>query len=345
MRLSVLDQSPIAHGATGADALRNTLELARLADRLGYHRYWVAEHHGGPMLACASPEVLIGPIAAATERIRVGSGGVMLPHYSPLKVAESFSMLAALAPGRIDLGIGRAPGTDARTMLALQRDRRQAAPDDFPQQLAELLAYLDGELPAGHPFAGLARVLPGRPETLVPWLLGSSSQSGLWAAELGLPYAFADFISAQGAPIAQDYRRRFQPSARLEDPQVAVAVWAIAAETEEEALRLGASGKMAFTLLRRGQLVPVPPVETAVAFLEREGIALDHRGHGRRTILGTPEQVRAEIEQVARDYGAQEAIVVSIVHSHAARMRSYELIAEAFGLGRGAVTASGVAGT
>ncbi|HEX5146549.1 MAG TPA: LLM class flavin-dependent oxidoreductase, partial [Conexibacter sp.] len=262
LRLSVLDQSPIAAGASGADALRNSLDLARLADALGYHRYWVAEHHGGPMLASPSPEVLIGPIAAATQRIRVGSGGVMLPHYSPLKVAESFSMLAGLSPGRIDLGIGRAPGTDQRTTLALQRDRRTPAPDDFPSQLAELLGYLDGELPAGHPFAGLARVLPGRPEAPEPWLLGSSPQSALWAAELGLPYAFADFINAQGAPIAQDYRERFQSSARHEDPVVAVAVWAIAADTEEEALRLGASGKMAFALLRRGRLLPVPPVET-----------------------------------------------------------------------------------
>jgi luciferase family oxidoreductase group 1 len=334
LRLSVLDQSPIAHGATGADALRNTLALARLTDALGYHRYWVAEHHGGPMLACASPEVLIGPIAAATKQIRVGSGGVMLPHYSPLKVAESFSMLAGLSPGRIDLGIGRAPGTDQRTMLALQRDRRHAMTDDFPQQLAELLGYLDGELPAGHPFAGLARVLPGRPEAPQPWLLGSSPQSGLWAAELGLPYAFADFINALGAPMAQDYRQRFQASMRLENPQVAVAIWAIAADTDEEALRLGASAKMSFTLLRRGQLVPVPPVETAVAFLEREGIPLDKVGHGRRTILGTPERVRAEIEQVARGYGAEEAIVVTITYDHAARLRSYELIAEAFGLER-----------
>ncbi len=332
LRLSVLDQSPISHGATGADALRNSLDLARLADDLGYHRYWVAEHHGGPMLASPSPEVLIGPIALATRAIRVGSGGVMLPHYSPLKVAESFSMLAGLAPGRIDLGIGRAPGTDQRTMLALQRDRRTPAPDDFPQQLAELLAYLDGELPAGHPFAGLARVLPGRPERPEPWLLGSSAQSGLWAAELGLPYAFADFINAGGAPFAQDYRQRFQASMRLENPQVAVAVWAIAADADEEALRLGASAKMSFTLLRRGQLVPVPPVETAIAFLEREGIPLDKAGHGRRTILGTPDRVRAEIEQVARDYGAEEAIVVTITHDHAARRRSYELMAEAFGL-------------
>ncbi len=198
MRLSVLDQSPISAGATGPDALANTLDLARLADRLGYHRYWVAEHHGGPMLAGPAPEVLIGPIAAATERIRVGSGGVMLPHYSPLKVAEAFSLLAGLFPGRIDLGLGRAAGTDPMTTYALQRDRRQAAPDDFPDQLAELIAYLDDALPADHPFARLARSLPGRPEVPEPWLLGSSPQSGIWAAQRGLPYAFADFINPDG---------------------------------------------------------------------------------------------------------------------------------------------------
>src|SRR3954464_4251083 len=154
--IGVLDQSPVAEGSTGADALRNTLDLARLADELGYHRYWVAEHHGGAMLASASPEALIGPIAAAAPRMRVGSGGVMLPHYSPLKVAETFSVLSALYPDRIDLGIGRAPGTDPMTMFALQRDRPQAAPDDFPQQLAELLGYLHDDLPAEHPFRRLA---------------------------------------------------------------------------------------------------------------------------------------------------------------------------------------------
>ncbi|MBV8712349.1 MAG: MsnO8 family LLM class oxidoreductase, partial [Solirubrobacterales bacterium] len=191
MRLSVLDQSPIPEGSTGADALHNTLDLARLADELGYHRYWVAEHHGGPMLASASPEALIGPIAAATKNIRVGSGGVMLPHYSPLKVAETFTILAGLYPGRIDLGIGRAAGTDPLTTFALQRDRRQAAPDDFPQQLAELLAYFDDALPADHPFARLAGTLPGRPELPTPWLLGSSPQSAIWAGQLALPYAFA----------------------------------------------------------------------------------------------------------------------------------------------------------
>src|SRR5207248_419039 len=195
MRLSVLDQSPIPEGSTGADALHNTLDLARLADELGYHRYWVAEHHGGSMLASASPEALIGPIAAATSTIRVGSGGVMLPHYSPLKVAETFTVLAALYPGRIDLGIGRAAGTDPLTTFALQRDRRQAAPDDFPQQLAELIAYFNDSLPTDHPFRHLAATLPGRPELPELWLLGSSPQSAIWAGELGLPYAFADFIN------------------------------------------------------------------------------------------------------------------------------------------------------
>src|SRR5579862_3039066 len=222
MRLSVLDQSPIAEGSTGGQALHNTLDLARSCDGLGYHRYWVAEHHGGPMLAGPSPEALIGPLAAATAAIRVGSGGVMLPHYSPLKVAETFSLLAGLFPGRIDLGIGRASGTDPLTTFALQRDRRQAAPDDFPQQLAELLAYFDDALPADHPFRHLAATLPGRPELPVPWLLGSSQQSAIWAAEVGLPYAFADFINPEGAAIARDYQQRFVPARDLQAPRTAV---------------------------------------------------------------------------------------------------------------------------
>src|SRR5271170_1614333 len=206
-RLSILDQSPVSEGSSGAQALQNTLDLARLADRLGYHRYWVAEHHGGPMLAGPSPEALIGPIAAATARIRVGSGGVMLPHYSPFKVAEVFSILAGLYPGRIDLGIGRAAGTDPLTTFALQRDRRQASPDDFPSQLAELLGYLEDDMPEEHPFARLSKSLPGRPEIPERWLLGSSAQSAIWAAEIGLSYAFADFIHPEGAALAADYRR------------------------------------------------------------------------------------------------------------------------------------------
>jgi luciferase family oxidoreductase group 1 len=328
LRLSVLDQSPIAEGSTGAQALANTLDLARLADALGYHRYWVAEHHGGPMLAGPSPEALIGPIASVTERIRVGSGGVMLPHYSPLKVAETFSVLAGLFPGRIDLGLGRAAGTDPMTTHALQRIRTLAMPDDFPQQLAELLAYYENRFPPDNALARLARVLPGRPETPEPWLLGSSPQSALWAAELGLPYAFADFINPQGAEIAALYRSHFEGGLRLEAPRTVVATWALCADSDEEAQRLSASSKMAFTLLRRGRLIAVPPPETALRFLEQEGDGLT--GH-RRTIVGTPETVRAGIEQVAADYGADEVIVVTITHDHGARRRSYELIAEAFG--------------
>jgi luciferase family oxidoreductase group 1 len=330
--LSVLDQSPIAEGSTGADALRNTIDLAKLTDQLGYHRYWVAEHHGGPMLAGPSPEVLIGPIASATEQIRAGSGGVMLPHYSPLKVAESFTILAALFPGRIDLGIGRAAGTDPLTTFALQRDRRQAAPDDFPQQLGELLAYLEDALPEDHPFRHLASTLPGSPELPVPWLLGSSPQSAIWAGELGLPYAFADFINPQGSEIAKLYRERFEPVRELKAPRVSVAAWVLCAPTDEEARFLASSSRMTFTLLRRNQLIAVPPPEKAVAFLEREG--KDTTGYlpGRRGIIGSPERVRAEVEELAVSYGADEVVVVTITHDHGVRRRSYELLAEAMSL-------------
>jgi luciferase family oxidoreductase group 1 len=330
VRLSVLDQSPIAEGSTGAQALANTLDLARLAEELGYHRYWVAEHHGGPSLAGPSPEVLIGPIASATSRLRVGSGGVMLPHYSPLKVAESFSVLSALFPGRIDLGIGRASGTDPLTTFALQRDRRQAAPDDFPQQLAELLALLEDRMPPDHPFARLA-ALPGRPEAPESWLLGSSPQSAIWAAQLGLPYAFADFINPRGAPIAADYRDRFQDVGRLPAPVLAVGAWVVCADTDEEARRLASSGRMTLALLRRGQLVPVPPVEKALRFLGSDGLAAES---GRRAVVGAPETVRAQLESLAAEYGAEEVIAVTITHEHGARRRSYELLAEAFDLPR-----------
>ncbi len=330
--LSVLDQSPVAEGSTGAQALHNSLELARLAERLGYHRYWVAEHHGTPALACAAPEVLIGPIGTATRRLRLGSGGVMLPHYSPLKVAEAFSTLAALYPGRIDLGLGRAPGSDQLTALALQRDRRQRSPDDFPQQLAELLAYFDDTLPADHPFARLAPLLPGRPERPEPWLLGSSPQSGIWAAEVGLPYAFADFINPHGAAIAARYREDFTPSAALAEPRVTVCGWALCAETDEEAQRLASSSRMMFRLLHEGRLIPVPPVETALRFLDEQGRSSDVMSRRRRAIVGAPETVREGLLGLAREYGAAVVMVVTITHDHRARLRSYELIAEAFGL-------------
>jgi len=330
LRLSILDQSPISEGSTGAQALHNTLDLARTADALGYHRYWVAEHHGGGMLAGPSPEALVGPIAAATTRIRVGSGGVMLPHYSPLKVAETFSVLSGLFGDRIDLGIGRAAGTDPITTQMLQRDRRQPPPDDFPEQLAELIAYLEDRFPPEHPLRRLA-ALPGLPESPELWLLGSSPQSAIWAADLGLPYAFADFINSDGGPdIARVYRERFADSERLPVPRTAVAVWAIAAGTDEEAQRLAYSSRMAMAMLRRGRLIAIPPVETAERFLKSEGL-LD-RPPGRRLVLGAPDTVRAGLEAVAHDYGAEEVLVVGITYDHAARRRSYELIAEAFGL-------------
>ncbi len=333
MHLSVLDQSPISEGSTGADALRNTLDLARLADELGYHRYWVAEHHGGPMLASASPEALIGPIASSTKRIRVGSGGVMLPHYSPLKVAETFTILAALYPGRIDLGIGRAAGTDPLTTFALQRDRRQAPPDDFPQQLAELLAYLDDDLPSDHPFQRLAAMLPGLPELPDPWLLGSSPQSAIWAAQLGLPYAFADFINPGAGETAALYRERFAAAREASPaPRTAVAAWVLCAEREEEAHHLAASSRMTLRLLRRGQLIPVPPPQKAIEFLLREGSPTTGTLPGRRGIIGSPLTVRAGLEALAGEYGAEEVILVTITYEHEARRRSYELIAEAMEL-------------
>src|SRR3954468_2861586 len=330
MRLSVLDQSPISEGWTGADAIHNTLDLVRLTDELGYHRYWLAEHHGTPMLACASPEALIGPVALGTERIRVGSGGGVLPHYNPVEVAETFSILAALAPGRIDLGLGRAPGTDQLTALALQRDRRQPAPDDFPQQLVELLALLEDRMPDDHPFARLASILPGLPERPSPWQLGSSPQSAIWAAELGLPYSFADFINPEGAAIAADYRARFQESGRAPAPTLSVGVVALCAESDEEAERLAASHKMAFSLLRQGQLIKVPPVDEALHYWESK----QPRTSSRRLIMGSPATVRAGIEDVAREYEAEEVVILTITYEHEARRRSYELIAEEIGLER-----------
>ena len=322
--LSVLDQSPISEGMVGGDALRNSIDLAQHVESLGYERYWIAEHHGTPMLASAAPEILIGAVAAATSRIKVGSGGVMLPHYSPLKVAEVFSMLSALYPGRIDLGIGRAPGSDRETMFALQRDRRQMSPDDFPEQLAELLAYLEDDFPDGHPLARLAE-LPGGAEKPEVWLLGSSPQSAIWAGELGLPYVFADFINPAGAEIAQLYRDRFVPSIRRAEPYVGVAMSVVCAETDEEAERLASSSRMAMTLLRQGRLIEVPTVERALAFFEEQPPPT-----GRRAVVGSPAKVRPGIEEVAAAYGAQEAMIVTITYAHEARRRSYELVAHAF---------------
>ncbi len=328
-RLSVLDQSPIAEGSSAADALANTIDLARACDRLGYDRYWLAEHHASPGLAGAAPEALIGPVALATQRIRVGSGGIMLPHYSPFKVAETFALLAALAPGRIDLGIGRAPGSDQRTAYALQRDRSKRMPhDDFPHGLAEVIAYFDDALPEDHAFAPLARTLPsggGRPEV---WLLGSSTDSAIWAAEAGLPYCIADFINSDATPLAQLYRHRFKPSIHLAAPHVMVATWTIAAPTSAEAARLALPAAMMFAHLIRGELIPVPSITKAEAWAATN----TDPARSRRRVIGTPGEVRAGLDAVAADYGADELMLVNILPDHDARVRSYELVAAEYGL-------------
>jgi luciferase family oxidoreductase group 1 len=327
-RLSVLDQSPIAEGSSAGDALRNTLDLARTADAAGYHRYWLAEHHASPGLAGAAPEALIGPVALATKRIKVGSGGIMLPHYSPFKVAETFALLAELAPGRIDLGLGRAPGSDQRTALALQRDRsKMISPHDFPNNLAELLAYYEGTLPADHPFAALSGTLHGG-EAPTVYLLGSSPDSAHWAAEAGLPYVIADFINSDAVMLADIYRRNFRPSIRLEQPELIVATWAIAAESRAGAEEHALPAQMMFAHLVRGELIPVPSVAKAKHWLAENPMPQRRR----RTSLGTASDVRAQLDEVAQLYGADELMLVNIMPDHAARVRSYQLLADEYAL-------------
>jgi luciferase family oxidoreductase group 1 len=339
-RLSVLDQSPIAAGTTAAQALLNTLDLARLCDALGFHRYWLAEHHATPALAGAAPEALIGSLAQITKRIRIGSGGIMLPHYSPFKIAETFKLLAALAPNRIDLGLGRAPGSDQRTALAMRQDRQRGyGAEDFPQALNELLAYLDdreGEdagLPADHVFAPLRATLPSGGGAVPVWLLGSSPDSAVLAGRLGLPYAIADFINPDGVELAALYRDTFRPSRHTDAPVVMTTVWAIAADTAQEASRLSAPASMMFAHLVRGVLIPVPSVDEAVHWLA--GATASRR---RRVILGTPADVRAELDTIAAAYQADELMLVNIMPDHAARRYSYELVAREYGLA--GVTAS-----
>jgi len=328
-RLSVLDQSPIAEGATPAEAVANTLDLARACDAFGYDRYWLAEHHASPGLAGAAPEVLIGPVALATQQIRVGSGGIMLPHYSPYKVAETFALLDSIAPGRIDLGVGRAPGSDQRTAYALQRDRSKRMPhDDFPNNLAELIAYFGEGLPDDHAFAPLKDTLPGGAPEI--WLLGSSPESAYWAAQAGLPYCIADFINSDAAGLADIYRRNFEPSAVRTTPYVMVATWTIAAPTRAEAERLALPAAMMFAHLVRGELIAVPSVETAERWAAEHGAP----SRRRRTTLGTPAEVHAQLDAVAAEYGADELMLVNILPDHAARVRSYALIAADYALTR-----------
>jgi luciferase family oxidoreductase group 1 len=336
VKLSVLDQAPVSDGSTPSDALRNTIELARLADKLGYERYWIAEHHGMQTLASPAPEILISRIAAETSRIRAGSGAVLLPHYSPLKVAEVFRMLQALYPNRIDLGIGRAPGGTQLEAQALRRERTQRVPnDDFTDRLLELLAFLNREFPSSHPYSTI-RVTPEVQEEIPIWLLGSSMWSASAAASLGLPYAFAHFINPESTREAIDkYRFDFQPVRDLTEPQTIVALGAICAETEEEAERLGSSSR---ALLRRFRTFPREPglVPTPEAAMEELSSGFDptifETGEWPRYAIGTPESVCAQLARIATELHVDEVMIVTIVHSHQARMRSYELLAQAFGL-------------
>ena len=331
LRLGVLDQSPVRSDATPAEAIRETLALAQATDRLGYHRYWLAEHHSTPALAGPSPEVLIPQVAAVTTGIRVGSGGVMLQHYSALKVAESFRVLETLHPGRIDLGIGRAPGSDQVTARAL------AGPfgggiEDFPDKIADVLGFLHGELPPEHPHA---RVLamptgPGAPEV---WLLGSSDQSAALAAHFGTGFSFAHFINAEGgAAVTRAYARAFKPSPLLAEPRASVAVFVVCAPTEEDARRLAQSRDLFIVRLYTGRLSRYPSVAEAEAYeySPREWAIVEHAR--RRRIAGTPEQCRTGLEALAAEYGVDEVVGVTITESWETRLRSYALLAEAFGL-------------
>ena len=335
MLLSVLDQSPVRSGSTPADAIHETLDLAQAADRLGYHRYWLAEHHSTAGLAGSSPEVLIGRVAALTSRIRVGSGGVMLTHYSPLKVAESFRVLETLFPGRIDLGIGRAPGSDPLTARALSHGPGALGLEHFPNQIADLIAFLGDGLPAGHPFAGV-RAMPTGPTAPDVWLLGSSGDSAAYAAHFGTAFSFAHFINDEGGPeVVRAYREYFRPSPWLAAPRASVAAFAVCADTEAEAERLARSRDLFLVRLRTGRPGPYPSVEEALAhpYTPHELAIVRHTR--RRTITGAPEQAKERLLALADEYGVDELVVVTITHSPKARLRSYELLAEAFGLERG----------
>jgi luciferase family oxidoreductase group 1 len=334
MKLSVIDQSPVSTGMTAGQALANTIELARLADRLGYERYWIAEHHDIPTLASPAPEVLIARLTGETKRIRLGSGGIMLPHYSSYKVAEVFRMLHALAPGRIDLGVGRAPGGGPLAAFALRRERNEGRlPDDFGDQLVEVLAFLNREFGEKHPFSRLTVTpeMPGAPQV---WLLGSSPWSSAAAAEIGLPYAFAHFITPEpaAAAIAQ-YYERFKPSRYLAAPRAVAAIGVICAESDEEAQRLSASVRLVRRRIRSGERGLVPSVEEAMRELGPDEPWTPSAGSDWPPFFaGSLDTLKKQLTALAAAWRLEELMIVTIVHEHAARLRSYELLAQAFGL-------------
>ncbi|HEX5566924.1 MAG TPA: LLM class flavin-dependent oxidoreductase [Streptomyces sp.] len=344
--LSVLDLATVGSGRTTSDALRTSIEIARLAERRGYHRFWVAEHHSMPGVASSSPAVILARLTAHTTTIRLGSGGVMLPNHAPLAVAEQFGTLEALAPGRIDLGLGRAPGTDGATAAALRRtDRPHEMADEFPRQLAELVGFLDDDFPDGHPYTRIHAV-PGPVQGRVPggvqsahrppvWLLGSSGFSAQLAGSLGLPFAFAHhFSAANTVPALELYRASFRPSGVLDEPYALIGVSALAADEEEQAHREVMTGALAMLRLRTGRpgLVPTPEEaeewERGMGGAERDFV----RGWLSNVVYGTAERVRDGLDALAKRTGADELMITSQTHGPGARVRSYELIADVYGL-------------
>ncbi|MEO6880513.1 MAG: LLM class flavin-dependent oxidoreductase [Mycobacteriaceae bacterium] len=330
MPISVLDVSPVPTGATPGDALRNTLDLARHVEHLGYHRYWLAEHHSMPGIASSAPSIMIGQVAAVTGRMRVGSGGVMLPNHAPLVVAEQFGTLDALYPGRIDLGLGRAPGTDQVTAHALRRSAGQLSEEDFPQQLAQLRAFFDDGYPADHPYAAITAV-PGLGAQVAVWLLGSSTYSAQVAGALGLPYAHAHhFASGSTDAAAAAYRERFTPGV-LDEPYLMVTASVVAAADDERAAWLAAPMALTMARLRAGNPGTFPTPEEAAAHPLTPAQRASLGGMTASAVVGGPETVGAGLRALLARTGAQELMISTMVHDHADRRHSYEIVAEQLG--------------
>jgi luciferase family oxidoreductase group 1 len=337
IKLSALDTAPVWQGSTATASLRNTIRVARAVDRLGYHRFWLAEHHNMPSLSTSSPAILAGQIASATKHLRVGAGGVMLPNHPPLVVAEQFGTLAALHPGRVDLGLGRAPGTDALTARALRRQTGPLGGSDFPAQVAELLQYFAQPpgagrgVPAGEP--GLVSAVPAGEQTVPVWLLGSSGYSAQLAAALGLPFAYAHHFSPHGTMAALDaYRSEFRPSQYLSEPYSMVAVFGAVAEDDARGELLSAPLRMITAQSLRGQNPYFPPAEEAARFhfAPEERAVVDQMYD--LQIFGGPETVRQRITELTKASGVNELMMLSVVQDHEERVRSYELLAELAGL-------------
>ena len=330
LRLAVLDQSPIARGEVAADAVANTIKLAKRCDQLGYHRYWVAEHHASDSLASSSPEVLITRLAAETERIRVGSGGVMLSHYSPYKVAENFRMLEVLYPGRIDLGVGRAPGSDGLTAAALAYGNPLGI-EYYPAKVKDLVAFVSGQRPITEAFHDL-KATPKAPTAPEVWMLGSSYDSAAYAARFGVAYSHAHFIAPQLAVEAmRQYRERFAPE-HLAKPYSSIGVFAIAVEDADRADVFRRMREIQRIRRDRGERGPAPTLEEAAAwpFTDEELDAMKSRRS--RQIIGTPDEVKAGLEDLATQSEADEVVLLTITPTFEDRLRSYELIAKAFGV-------------